>query len=114
MKNVSGKIKLDDRFYIYVDPYCWALLYEVKTIPAYSSKGKPNKCAGKQITKAIGYYRKLEHALDKYVELKAKESLSTFSEPISISDVKTILSEIKNATERLAHKLNVEIGGESK
>ena len=108
MKNVNGKIKLDDRFYINIDPYCWTL-YEVKTTPAYSSKGKPNKGAGKQITKAIGYYRKLEHALDKYVELKAKESFSTFSEPISISDVKTILSEIKNATERLAHKLKVEL-----
>ena len=106
MNSISGKIKLDDHFFIDVDPYNWALR-EIKTIPAISSTGKPNKGAGKQINRVVGYYSKLEDALDSYAELLAKESISTLSEPASLTEVKTILEEVKNAVAKVSLTLKV-------
>lgn len=110
MNNLTGKVKLDDRFYIDVGPYNWALC-EIKTIPPTSKSGKPNKGAGKQIIKTRGYCSTLENALNLYAEVMAKESLGAFVEPVSIACLKTILGEVKSSVTRLSLTLKVENGG---
>lgn len=107
---MTGKIKLDNRFYIDIDPYNWALC-EIKTIPATSKSGKPNKGAGKQFSKAIGYCSTLENALNLYAEVMAKESVGAFVEPVSIQELKTILLDVKNAVTKLSLTLKVDNGG---
>jgi hypothetical protein len=107
MNNLTGKIRLDDRFYIDVDPYNWALC-EIKTIPPTSKNGKPNKGAGKQIVKTWGYCSTLENALNLYAEVIAKESVDAFVGPISLSKLKTILGEVKSAVTKLSLTLKVE------
>lgn len=109
MNNLTGNIKLNNRYYIDVDPYNWAL-YEIKTIPAFSKSGKPNKGAGKQFSKAIGYCSTLENALILYAEVRTKESLGAFVEPVSLREVKTVLGDIKSAVARLSLTLKVQKG----
>lgn len=110
MNNIPGTITLDETHYIDIDPYNW-ILKESRLIPETDSKGNPNKSAGKQVDAVIGYYGKLEDALNAYSMRILKNRLSGSAAEISIDGLQTILKEIKTAVTRLSLTFKSKQGG---
>jgi hypothetical protein len=107
MNNLPGTITLDKKYYISVDPLNW-ILKEIKVIPKYDRKGKPNKKAGNHCDAVIGYYSTLESALEAYTSRSIKDAILVTNDSWNIEEVKELLREVKSTVAKLPLTLKVE------
>ena len=106
MNNIPGTITLDEHYYIDVDALNW-ILKEVKIIPPTDRRGKPNKNAGNHCDVVIGYYPKLDKALEAYSDMITKDTVMNSATAINVRSMIIQLQAIKNAITKLSLTLNV-------
>lgn len=93
-------IKLDETYFIEIDPYNWILKKKV-VISDQVKSGKPSVNAGKTRDAICGYYPSLASALGHYVDNLEKDGISKDSEPVQIAGLETILLRIEKACKYL-------------
>ena len=106
MNNLSGTIKLDDTYFIEIDPYNF-ILKQIKITSDKTVSGKPNKNAGQPYNATLDYYPSLEVALDRYSKTLIKDGIHSADLGADVQTLQTILTEIKNAVTKLSLTVNV-------
>lgn len=110
MNNTPGTITLDEKYYIDVDALNF-ILKRIKVTAGTTKDGKENVNAGKRCDVTVGYLGSLEDALNRYTNELIKNDVHGSATDVSLSQLQTILEDIKTAVTRLSLTLNVKQEG---